>query len=175
MMLYALAIVRVIETMNIRMTIQLLFLIMVPGVLSAHEGDRSVPDTALELEMQLDAQFLDRMMVIAIKLAMDEETAGKFWPVYESYQGEIREEREGLIILFEEYATGPYSDGEVQASIILELYFNAKAETLRIKRAYMPLFVSVLSSRQVVLLMQLENRLDARFDLHLARSIPLIE
>ena len=166
---------RVIETMNMRMTIQLLFLVMLSGVASAHEEDRSAPDTALALEMQLDVQFLDRMTVVAIKLAMDEETAGKFWPVYESYQGEIREEREGLILLFEEYATGPYNDGEVQASIILELYFNAKAEILRIKRAYMPLFVSVLSSRQVVLLMQLENRMDARFDLHIARSIPLIE
>jgi hypothetical protein len=165
----------VIEKMNIRMTIQFLFLVTVSSVVLAQESDRSVADTALQLEMQLDAQFLDRMTVIAIKLAMDEETAAKFWPVYESFHDELRTEREGIILLFEEYATGPFSDGEAQASIILELYFNTKVETLRIKRAYMPHFVSVLSARQVVLLMQLENRMDARFDLRLARSIPLIE
>jgi len=117
----------------------------------------------------------DKKLFIATNMGLTEAEAKAFWPVYESYQGELAkvEDRTGRLI--EEYARSYRAMSNEEAKRLLDEFLVIEADRVKLQRAYAPRFRKALPDTKVVRYYQLETKIHAVVSYDVARVIPLVK
>jgi hypothetical protein len=115
--------------------------------------------------------------IIREELALTAEEAELFWPTYAAYRSETRALMDRYTAMITEYM-GRYDRGDLSdeyASDLMETFFSIKRDLLDVKMKYLPKFKKSLPALKVARFYQLENKIEAEIDAHLALAVPLIE
>ncbi len=117
----------------------------------------------------------DKKLFIATNMGLTESEAKAFWPVYESYQGELAQVEDRTGRLLEEYARTYRAMSDEVAKKLLDEFLVIEADRLKLRQAYLPKFRKALPDTKVVRYYQLENKIHAVVSYDVARVIPLVK
>jgi hypothetical protein len=117
----------------------------------------------------------DKKLVVATALALTETEAGRFWPVYNAYQGDMVAHYDRVLALLDDYVKTYQAMTEESAARLLAEFLALEANHLAVISSYAPRFQQVLPAVKVARLYQVENKVRALVNYDLARAIPLIK
>ncbi len=117
----------------------------------------------------------DKKPFIATHMGLTEAEAKAFWPVYESYQGELAQVEARAGRLVEEYARNYRAMSDEVAKKLLDEFLAIEADRVKLRQAYLPKFRKALPDTKVVRYYQLENKIHAVVSYDVARLIPLVK
>jgi hypothetical protein len=129
----------------------------------------------VNLDILRDTIRANRKALIAVNLALTDEEAAKFWPLYERYQKEISVVGDRMTALVEDYITHFRDLSNEKAMQLAADYLAAEADRLQVRRAYLGEFGKILPGRTVARFYQIENKMDAVLRYDLAGTIPVVE
>lgn len=127
------------------------------------------------MQIVRDKVAADKKLFIATNMRLTESEAKAFWPVYESYQGELAQVEARAGRLLEEYARTYQVMADQVARKLLDEFLVIEADRLKLRQAYVPRFRKVLPDTKVGRYYQLENKIHAVVSYDLARVIPLVK
>jgi hypothetical protein len=142
--------------------------------LSATPGRAGEADKA-NLDILLDTIRANRKALVAANLTLTDEEAGKFWPLYDRYQGELNAVQDRAVKIIEDYSASFKNMPDDKAMKLADDYLSAEGDRVKIRRTYLDQFAKVLPGRKVVRFYQIENKMDAVIRYDLAREIPVVE
>ena len=119
----------------------------------------------------------DKKLVVAANMELTEAEGKKFWPIYESYQDDLKKLNQRLGRLIVDYAEA-YNKGVVPdatAKKLLNEALSIEEAEVKLKRSYVPKLEKALSAMKVARYIQLENKIRAAIRYELAAEIPLVE
>ena len=127
------------------------------------------------LEILRDTLRANKKAFVAVNLALSDEEAGAFWPVYDRYQAELTIVGDRLLQLIEDYkrAFGTITDDEARK--LVDAYLAVQRDRAALLQSYLEPFAEVLPGRKLMRFYQIENKIDAVMRYELAASIPVIE
>ena len=140
---------------------------------AAESGGPAAPQ--VNLDLLRDTIRTNRKALIAVNLALTDEEAAKFWPLYDRYQKEISAVGDRLAALVEDYITHFRDLSNEKALQLAGDYLAAEADRLQVRRTYLGEFAKVLPGRTVARFYQIENKMDAVLRYDLAGTIPVVE
>jgi hypothetical protein len=117
----------------------------------------------------------DDIIEIEMQLTADEKV--RFWPLYQAYVADVDVLRDRYAAMIVGYLKA-YDAGEISddyARELLDDWLDYKKDLLKVRERYLRKFRKVLSSRQVVLFYQLENKMDVEIEAELAAVVPLMD
>ena len=129
----------------------------------------------VNLELLRDTIRANRKALIGASLALTDEEAAKFWPLYDRYQKEISVIGDRMTVLVEDYITHFRDLSNEKALQLTGDYLAAEADRLQVRRAYLGEFTKILPGRTVARFYQIENKMDAVLRYDLAGTIPVVE
>ena len=127
------------------------------------------------MQIVRDKVAADKKLFIAANMGLTESEAKAFWPVYESYQGELAQVEARAGRLLEEYARTYQAMSDQVARKLLDEFLLIEADRLKLRQAYLPRFRKALPDTKVGRYYQLENKIHAVVSYDLARVIPLVK
>jgi len=117
----------------------------------------------------------DKKLLVAENLQLTESEAKAFWPVYEQYQDELFLLRVRSVKLIKEYSDAYNKMTDGTAKKLLDDYLTIEALGLKLRKAYLPKFLKVLSPMKTARYYQIENKIQAALYYELAKNIPLMK
>ncbi|MCC6139757.1 MAG: hypothetical protein IT389_03975 [Nitrospira sp.] len=150
--------------------------LLAPVAVMAEGSGAGVSDVNMEiLKEKLKA---DKKLLIAGNMDLTEAEAKQFWPIYESYQAELKglNDRLGRTILM--YAQG-YEEGkghitEDMAKQLLSEYLAVEDTETKLRRTYADKVGQVLPATKTARYLQMESKIRALLRFELAQQIPLV-
>jgi hypothetical protein len=161
------------STMRLVLAATLICCLSTAHVRAAESGRPAAPQ--INLDLLRDTIRANRKALIAVNLALTDEEAAKFWPLYDRYQKEISAVGDRLAALVEDYITHFRDLSNEKASQLTGDYLAAEADRLQVRRAYLGEFAKILPGRTVARFYQIENKMDAVLRYDLAGTIPVVE
>ena len=129
------------------------------------------------MKILLDKIKADKKLVVAANMGLTEAEAKGFWPVYEAYQKDLMAINKRIGGLIDSYATDYQSNtltNEKAKKLTAEFVAIQKAEA-NLSASYVPKLSKVLSAKQVLRYLQIENKIRAAVKYELATAIPLVD
>jgi len=151
-------------------------MLLAPVSVMAENGGGGMSNTNLEiLKEKLNA---DKKVLIAGNMDLTEAEAKQFWPLYDSYQGELKKlnDRMGHAILkyAEAYEEGKGHISDELAKQLLGESLAIDETEVQFRRAYADKLNKVLPATKTARYLQLENKIRAILRFELAQQIPLV-
>ena len=149
-----------------------MFLFAVPAF--AQTG--SSADTNMEILMQkLKA---DKKLLVANNMELTDAESKAFWPLYDSYQMDLKQVNEQLGNIISEYADA-YNQGKGtisndKAKKLIHEAISVEEQEVKLKRTYADKIGKVLPAAKTARYIQIENKIRAVIKMELARQIPLV-
>lgn len=156
------------------LTITTIFVMLVGVCGVAQSADQDVLQK-IELERKYSREQIKELMSTNLKL--NEEEGAKFWPVYESYQDDLKLVNDKVLALIVEYADAYRGEGlkDEQALSLVKQYLDAEEDKVQLKKNYFKKMKKTLPGKKMAAFYQLDNRIDALIKVGHASQIPLIE
>jgi hypothetical protein len=134
-------------------------------------------DVAANEEMQVTADEVraDRKAIVARYMALGDEQANKFWPIYDAYQKAIAEDNKKLDELGASFRGNYASMTDKQVETLLKGALERESKLIETRRQYRDKFGNALRPKQVLRLYQIEFRMDAVVRYELAGTAPLVQ
>ena len=139
------------------------------------EEPRAGQAAQANLDLLLDAIRSNRKALVAVNLALSDDEAARFWPVYDRYQQEIDAIGDRLASVIQDYTASFRDLSNEKAMKLVDEYLAVEADRVQVRRTYLGEFAKSLPGRTVARLYQIENKLDAVIRYDLAAAIPVIE
>ena len=117
----------------------------------------------------------NRRAFVEVNLALDEQEATRFWPLYDRYQADMSPFGDRAVALIETYRATSRTLSNEQALQLMQEYLAIEAERVAVRRKYLDEFAAILPGRTVARFYQLENKMDAVLRYDLAAGIPVID
>ena len=148
----------------------LVCLLWVAPVFSQGESTQS-------MKLVRDAAKSNKKALVALNLKLTEAEEKGFWPLYDSFQGELDKINERLGKLIVDYAKefNANSLTDEKAKKLMADYMATEEDTLKLNKTYFSKFDKVLPGKKVVAYYQLENKIEAIIAYEMAGQIPLVE
>jgi hypothetical protein len=127
------------------------------------------------VEILLDKIRTDKKVVVAGAMQLTEGEARAFWPVYESYQGDLGALNERMFELVNDYAAAYNSMTDEAARKLVNDYIGLEQDRVKLLQSYLPRFREVLPERKVARYYQIEHKVRAALSWGLASEIPLVQ
>ena len=134
---------------------------------------------AANAEMEILRQKLksDKKLIVSENMALTDDEAKKFWPIYDAYQKDLAKINQRIADLVVKYANeskqGPISD-ELSKKLVADSLDIEKSET-DLKRTYVGKLSGAIPPYKVARYAQIENKIRALVKYELAVEIPLID
>ena len=134
--------------------------------------------TAAEENMKILIEKVkaDKKLVVAANMELTDAEAQAFWPIYETYQQELKTVNQRLINAIlkyaEAYKQGPITD-ELAAQLISETIAieRLEADVLEVNAGRL---AGVLPATKVARYLQIERKIRAAVNFELAAKVPLV-
>lgn len=127
------------------------------------------------LEILRDTLRSNKKALVDVNLALSDEEARKFWPVYDRYQKELAGVQDRLIRVIEDYEANFGSMTDEKAMKLVEEYLAEEQDRAKIRRTFLGPISDALPGRKVMRFYQIENKIDAVLRYELAKTIPVVE
>ncbi len=148
-------------------------MVMILTVSPAVSGDMSADN----MQILIDKVKADKKLLVAANMQLTESAEKGFWPVYDRYQKELMAINKRIVSLIKSYGDSYMAEtftNEKAKALTAELVSIQILET-ELQSSYVPKLNQVLSSKKVLLYMQIENKIRAAIKYGLASEIPLAE
>jgi hypothetical protein len=127
------------------------------------------------MEILREKARADKKLVVAAALDLSESEAKGFWPVYNAYQSDMIVHYDRVVKLIEDFAKTYETMSDQTATQLLGDFLAIETDLVALRSRYLSRFQRVLPARKVARFYQLENKIRAILDYHLAREIPLVK
>ena len=137
----------------------------------------SADKPASNLEIIHEKLKADKKLIVAKYMELTESEAKKFWPVYEEYQSDLKQNNDRLLRLLESYA-GDYKNKSLtdeKAKKLLDEWIAFEQDEGKRRSAFAPKVLQALPPKKAARYLQIENeyRILLRYDL--ASTVPLVQ
>lgn len=146
-----------------------LLLAFVAAPVQAGEADEA------SLEILRDTLRTNKKALVDVNLALSDEEAKAFWPVYDRYQKDLGAVQDRLARLIEEYTANFGKMTDAEAEKLTENYLAIERDRAKVREAFLEPISETLPGRKVMRFYQIENKIDAVLRYELARAIPVVE
>lgn len=143
-------------------------------VLAAAAAGAGEADEA-SLEILRDTLRTNEKAFVAVNLALGDDEARAFWPVYDRYQQELGAVQDRLVRLLEEYTASFGKLGDEEAEKLARDYLSIERDRAKVREDFLEPISKTLPGRKVMRFYQIENKIDAVLRYELARSLPVVE
>jgi hypothetical protein len=146
----------------------LLLVVLAVAPAGAGEADEA------SMEILRDTLRSNKKALVAVNLALSDEEARAFWPVYDRYQAELTVVGDRLLQLIEDYkrAFGTITDDEARK--LVDAYLAVQRDRAALLQSYVEPFAEVLPGRTLMRFYQIENKIHTVMLYELAETIPVI-
>ena len=127
------------------------------------------------VEILRDTLRSNKKAFVDVNLALNDEEARAFWPVYDEYQNELGAIQQRLLAVIEDYAASFGETTDEKASKLVDEYLDIERDRAEIRRAYLEPISKALPGRKVMRFYQIENKIEAVLRYELAATIPVVE
>jgi len=127
------------------------------------------------MELLREKAKADKKVIVASVLALTQNEADSFWPVYNAYQSDMVSHYDKLAKLVGAYEQSYETMTDETATKILTQYLALEQAQVALMSSYVPRFQKVLPPKKVARLYQVENKLRALVNYELAKEIPLVK
>lgn len=117
----------------------------------------------------------DKKLLVSMNMELTEAEAQRFWPVYDQYQIALDRFIDRNLEFITNFASNYETMTDAVAQQLLDDYLMLDDDLLALKQAYLPKFREVLPERKVARYYQIENKIEAVYNLDLAANIPLVQ
>jgi hypothetical protein len=128
-----------------------------------------------DIEVLRDSIRANKKALVAVNLALSDDEAKAFWPVYDRYEGELKAVNDRLLKVIDDYMANYKGLTDEKATTIVTDYLAVEEDRAKLRRNYLPEFAKALPGRKVARLYQIENKMDAVLRYDLAEEIPVAE
>jgi len=125
-------------------------------------------------EMIVDSVEVNRKAIIAINLNFTEEESKAFWPQYNLYRNAVKIVNDKLIKAIQKYADNYETLTDTMAAELMQEAMSIEEDRMILKQVYVADLEEILPMKKVVILYQIENKLNAVLRAELAAMIPLV-
>jgi DNA-binding protein H-NS len=129
--------------------------------------------TEAAIEITRDVIRTERKAIVATNLALTEEQATAFWPVYNEYAEARRKIFDQRVQVIQKFAAEYETLTDEKAQELISEAFKFNRARVDLQRDWVKKFAKVLPSKQVLRFFQIESKMDAIIDFDLAKGIPL--
>ena len=146
----------------------LLLVVLAVAPAGAGEADEA------SMEILRDTLRSNKKALVAVNLALSDEEARAFWPVYDRYQAELTVVGDRLLQLIEDYkrAFGTITDAEARK--LVDAYLAVQRDRAALLQSYVEPFAEVLPGRTLMRFYQIENKIHTVMLYELAETIPVV-
>jgi hypothetical protein len=129
------------------------------------------------MKLVRDAAKSNKKALVALNLKLTEAEEKGFWPLYDSFQGELDKINERLGNLIVDYAKefNANSLTDEKAKQLMKDYLASEEDIIKLRKSYLSKFDSVIPGKKVMTYYQLENKIQAIIRFDLAGEIPLAQ
>ncbi len=146
------------------------------ALLAANPGwAQSKASDVTDMQALQAAVRADKRGYVASVVALSDAEAAKFWPVYDTYQGQLdaANRRRTVALLGVEGRASTISD--LYARTVVKELVAADEVELKARRTLRDRVMKVLPTRKAIRYLQLESKIRAAQDYDLATTIPLLK
>ena len=149
------------------LAVPLLVLVAAPPIY-AGESDEAT------LEILLGTLRSNRKALVAVNLALTDDEARSFWPVYDRYEKELAAIQDRLLAVIREYAANLTSMSDEEAEQLVGEYLQAETDHAALREAYLKPISEALPGVKVMRFYQIENKIMAILRYDVAAKIPVV-
>jgi Spy/CpxP family protein refolding chaperone len=116
----------------------------------------------------------EHQAIVAAAMALTEEQAQAFWPIYKAYQQEMRAVADQYLSLIQRYASAyPQGIDDATSAQLMNDWLAMEEDGTKIRRRYLKKFAKALPPALVLRFFQIENKLTTIIRAEVALQIPL--
>ena len=108
-------------------------------------------------------------------MALAEEDAQVFWPVYREYTFELDKLNDELLTMLKDYARNYENLTSQKAEELAQKNFEFQEKKLKLRKDYFEKVRKVLPPKLAAKYLQLDNRISLLYDLQLSARVPLVK
>jgi hypothetical protein len=147
------------------------------------KSSKAMAADVISSDTLMDQQFLllrkdirsIKKQVVAANLALTENEAVKFWPVYEQYSADLAEVTDTRIALIEEYAYEYGTLTDEQADSLIRRWLDTDISAAQLRQKYVPILRKVLPAKKAATFFQLDRGISMMIDVELTSRLPLMQ
>lgn len=125
-------------------------------------------------ELIMDSVELERKALISANVDLTEEESTLFWTSYNQYRSDMKNVNDDLLALIVKYSENYENLSDDLASELMSMAMEIEENRMIHKQVYIEDLVKILPMKKVVVLYQLENKIDAALKYELAEMIPFV-
>jgi hypothetical protein len=147
--------------------------VLLVAVLAVAPAGATEADEA-SIDILRDTLRSNKKALVAVNLALSEEVAGAFWPVYERYQAELAVVADRLLQVIDDYKRTFGSTTDDEARKLVDTYLAVQRDRVALLDSYVEHFAEILPGRTLMRFYQIENKIHTVMLYELAETIPVI-
>ena len=128
-----------------------------------------------DLDILVNTIRANRKALVAANLALTDDEAKKFWPVYDAYQKKLAVVQDRMVKLIEEYSESFGSMTDEKALELADEFLEIETARAKVRRDALDDVSEALPGKKVARFFQIENKMDAVVRYDLAATIPVVE
>jgi hypothetical protein len=146
----------------------LLLAVLAAAPVSAGEADDA------NMEILRDTLRSNKKALVAVNLALSDDEARAFWPVYDSYQAELTVVGDRLLQVIDDYKRNFGSTTDDEARKLVDTHLAVQRDRVALLDSYLERFAEILPGRTLMRFYQIENKIHTVMLYELAETIPVI-
>jgi hypothetical protein len=116
---------------------------------------------------------LQKRQIIQKSVSMNSEQSKKFWPIYDKYEAELMKINDERLALITDYTNQKDGLSSEKATELINHVMQIQMKRHELKRSYVKDIGTVLTAKQALRLLLLENQIDLGIEAQIAAQIPL--
>ena len=126
------------------------------------------------MEILRDTLRSNKKALVAVNLALSDEEARAFWPVYDRYQAELTVVADRLLQVINDYKRTFGTTTDDEARKLVDAYLAVQRDRAALLQSYVEPFAEVLPGRTLMRFYQIENKIHTVMLYELAETIPVV-
>jgi hypothetical protein len=138
----------------------------------AYQSALKAYDAAV-LQLERSNVRSQKRAIIKKSLSLNEKQFGQFWPIYDKYEAATAKINDTRLALITDYINQRKDLSAEKATELINAAMQTQTQKLELKRAYIKDLGKVLTAKQALRLLLLENQVDVQLEAQIAAQIPL--
>lgn len=167
--------------MKVVVVLALLVLSLIPVLNAQTANDDALRDYTSAVKayddavVQLQRSHLrdQKREIIRQTMPLTDDEARAFWPIYDQYEEAVRKNNDKRLAIVADYLKYKSDMPAGKAAELINRVMEAQNEKHELKRSYVKELGTVLTGRQALRLLLMENKMDLQIDAEIAAQIPL--
>jgi Spy/CpxP family protein refolding chaperone len=138
----------------------------------AYQAALKAYDAAV-LQLERSNVRSEKRAIIKKSISLNTEQSQNFWPIYNKYEASVVKLNDQRLALIMDYVNHREDLGGEKATELINSAMQLQQQKQELKRAYVTDLGKVLTAKQALRLLLLENQFDVEIEAQIAAQIPL--